>query len=162
VSDRSVVPTTGERATEMYDANPTRLTYDTITHVMLERVPDLSQAYQFAVFNDCLAVTVFLGNVADHVLEQTRALVNLPEEQRLATEARLSAIFEIIEDGLDPDDSKLFGAISAGFIEELDMDDAELFQQVLERLGPKARERVRVLTEFYHSKEWIDFLKEQK
>jgi hypothetical protein len=137
------------------------LTYDTIAQLMLARVPALEEAYNFAVFADYFAVTVFLGNAAKYVLEQTRALAKLTNDERQAAESRLAAIFEIVEQGISSHDDKLRGAVSAAFIEELDTEDAALFREVVRRLGPETRERVRALTEFYHSKKWLDFLAER-
>ena len=107
-------------------------------------------------------VTIFLGNAAQHVLEQARRLASSARTERAAIDERIAAILGIVERGLVEGDDKLSGAISAAFIEGLDTNDAKAFRTVVERLGPRSRDEVKVLTKFYHSKEWLDFLDRDK
>ena len=133
-------------------------TCDTISEVLLARVPELREAYDFATFGDEVLVTIFLGEVASYVLEQVGQLAGASKTDAAAIELRIGGIAEIVEDALEFGNDELVGAISAGFLEELDTENAGLFRQVLERLGPHARHRIQERIEFYRSKEWRDFI----
>ena len=142
--------------------NTTRLSDDTIADLMLAHAPELDDAYKLSVYAGELMVTIFLGNAAQHVLEQARRLASSARTERAAIDERIAATLGIVERGLVEGDDKLSGAISAAFIEGLDTNDAKAFRTVVERLGPRSRDEVKVLTKFYHSKEWLDFLDRDK
>lgn len=146
----------------MDEANAEPLTYDTIAEIMVARVPELAEAYEFADLGDQIAVTLFLGDAAKYVLDQTRASSDANEAKRSAIRRRVAAILELVERGLTHGENELASTLPAAFIEELDTDDGELFERVCQQLGPASLETVRRLTEFYHSRAWLDFLTEQE
>lgn len=135
-----------------------RITYPTIAARMLARVPELEAARTLSTYGGELRVTLFLGNAAQYVLAEARALPRANKPEQALIEARIAGILEIVEQALVEGDDKLQGAVSAAFIEELDTDDAATFRRVVTRLGPASQCEVTNLTRFYHSKEWLDFL----
>ena len=149
--------TTAQRDMIAWDTAP--LSYQTIAEAMLRRVPALGDAYEFSICGEQLLVTVFLGSAAEYMMEQASRLSELAADERAETEARIAAILEVVEDGFMSPYEDLHGALSAGFLEELETDDSAAFQKVLSMLGPKSRARATGLMRFYRSKKWADFLK---
>lgn len=137
------------------------ISYGDVGGVMLAKVPALADLYQLSVYGGDLMVTVFLGNVAQYVLEQVSVRTSLSEDKRQAADARVTAILEVVERGVCSVDEKLKGAISAGFLEEIATDDEAVFLRIVRILGPRSRGEVRKLARLYKSKEWLEFLRGQ-
>jgi len=153
----------GPRPPDPEDRPPpaTRLTVGNIAARMLVRVPELEAARQLSTYGGELLVTIFLGNAAQYVLTETRALASAEKREQAAIRARIAGILELVEQALVEGDDRLQGAVSAAFIEELDT-DAATFRMVVALLGPASQCEVTTLTRFYHSKEWRDFIARKK
>lgn len=134
------------------------VSYEDVGDVMLARVPALADLYQLSIYGGELMVTVFLGNVAQYVLEQVSVRSGLSEDKRPAVDARVAAILGVVEEGVGGADEKLKGAISAAFLEEIATDDEAVFLTVVKMLGPRSMDEVRALLKLHKSKEWLDFL----
>lgn len=153
---------THSRETHVRVGGDKSVSYEDVGDVMLARVPPLADLYQLSVYGGELMVTVFLGNVAQYVLEQVSVRASLSEDERQAVDARVAAILGVVEEGVGGADEKLKGAISAGFLEEIATDDESVFSTVLKMLGPRSREEVRALLKFHKSKEWLEFLRNRE
>ena len=139
-----------------------RISSTIIAARMLERVPELEPARRLSTYGGELLVTIFLGNAAQYVLAEARALTSASTSEQAAITARIAAILEIVEESLVEGDDRLRGVVSAAFIEELDTDDAATFRRVVTQLGPASQCEVTTLTKFYQSKQWRDFIARKK